>query len=283
MRVLGSEKGQDYAATVPLAAALPDVPYGGNVTFFAYWNGQLSSKQLASVQSCYLFNVKGRAGRKIVVWLENNEPNEFNSLIAQFAELVPFDETRVVANTPLEGHTYHPYRQYLSYYSDMVRYALLYKYGGVWFDLDVLFLRSLDPVLSAFGKDVCVYAWEYQPYPNNALYISLTPQDSRLKVVIDWYICKRSGFGFQGNNSYADPLDLLVLPCAWFDPGWVRCPPSCPGFDEFMAESAKSVSLATFCPGVFAYHWHNRWNVVPHSSSPFVQLSGEIERNLLST
>jgi len=45
---------------------------------------------------------------------------------------------------------------YNSYDSDIVRYILLYKYGGFWFDLDILFSRHIDPMLASFGNHICV-------------------------------------------------------------------------------------------------------------------------------
>ena len=77
------------------------------------------------------------------------------------------------------------YNKSLSFYSDVVRYLLLYNYGGVWFDLDCFILRNFDPIFSNFENEICVYQWENQYYPNGAIYISLEPNSLKMNLLLN--------------------------------------------------------------------------------------------------
>ena len=110
----------------------------------------------------------------------------------------------------------------LSFYSDVVRYILLYNYGGIWFDLDCFFLRNFDSIFHNFENEICVYQWENQNYPNGAIFISLESKSEKMKKNIEFIINRNRGWGFQeANLTYDLPLDMLVLPCSWFDADWI--------------------------------------------------------------
>ena len=69
--------------------------------------------------------------------------------------------------------------------ADFYRLVLLYNYGGCWFDLDCFFLRSFDPLFINYEKEVCLYQWEKQNYPNNAIIISLEPKCIKMEQNIN--------------------------------------------------------------------------------------------------
>ena len=49
--------------------------------------------------------------------------------------------------------------------SDLIRVVVLYLFGGVYFDLDVMFLRNLAPLLNY----EFAYRWSYSQNANSAL------------------------------------------------------------------------------------------------------------------
>lgn len=49
--------------------------------------------------------------------------------------------------------------------ADAFRLLITYKYGGLYFDLDVLFLKDFSDLLE---NSFC-YQWEKQPYANTAV------------------------------------------------------------------------------------------------------------------
>jgi len=253
------------------AIELPDIAYEGQVTFHCFWHGELNDKHLLSIRSCFYFNVGSTevSNRKIILWVENCPQNFYYSEIQKYAQIIDFDfDTEKSKIHALNIDFY--YRKDLSFYSDVVRYILLFNYGGVWFDLDVLFLRRFDPLLTSYGDSICVYTWERMSYPNGAIFISLMPQDSRLLNAINYIVQKGQGWGFQeASLTFDTELDFLVLPCAWFDAGWLASPLD---FDIFIS-SGKEHSFKNFYPGSFAFHWHNQWHTPIAADSIAAQLS----------
>jgi len=259
----------DYDKTIGLAKEL-NGSYDKPVIFHAYWNGTLNEKHFMSVKSCWHFNVKNYSNRKIILWLENNLSNEWNEKISEFVEIQLFNVTDESRNTLMEhiNHNIH----HIPFYADMIRTLLLYKYGGCWFDLDVFFLRDFSPLFSTYENEVLLYQWETQNYPNNAIYISLVPENDKMKNNIEFIIRRNRGWGFQDANlTYDLDLDMLVLPCSWFDGSWLGDIQF--GCDAFFQSSDKMHTFENFFNGGFCYHWHNRWDHDIHENSPIKQLT----------
>lgn len=172
------------------------------------------------------------------------------------------------------------YNKSLSFYSDVVRYLLLYNYGGVWFDLDCFILRNFDPIFSNFENEICVYQWENQYYPNGAIYISLEPNSLKMKKNIEFIIERNRGWGFQeAQLTYDLPLDILVLPCSWFNADWISNPYNI-GTDNFFKNTNKQYNFDNFFSGSFCYHWHNKWNNNIDNNSIIIKLVKIIQNNL---
>jgi len=105
--------------------------------------------------------------------------------------------------------------------------------------------------------------------------MSLKPQDTKLKSVIDHLKQKGMGFGFQqAKLDYRTKLPLTVLPYAWFDPGWLD------DANTFFKTTKHTISCRTFHKGAFCFHWHNKWNVCIEEKSPFAQLVLELDLSL---
>jgi hypothetical protein len=269
--------GTDYTETIDLAINLQG-EYSKSVIFHCYWNGILNEKHLYSILSCYYFNVH-RNKHKIVLWLENNTHNEYNDEISKYAEIKYFSLNEEKTNTDFL-ETYEFNFKEIVYYSDYVRSLLLYNYGGTWFDLDCFILRNFDPIFSNFENEICVYQWKDQNYPNNAFYMSLHPKSEKMKKNIEFIIKLNCGWGFQeANLTYDLPLDMLVLPCSWFNSGWIENPYNI-GINNFFENTDKQYSFDNFLKGSFCYHWHNKWNHGIADNSIIMQLVKIIQNNL---
>lgn len=267
----------DYTETINIAQDLSG-KYNKSVTFHCYWHGNLNEKHLYSVLSCYYFNVYQKK-HKIILWLENNTPNEYNIEISKYAEIKYFSLSNEITNTDFLKNNFY-YNTSLSFYSDVVRYLLLYNYGGIWFDLDCFFLRDFDPIFLNFENEICVYQWENQNYPNGAIFISLQAKSERMKNNIEFIIERNRGWGFQeADLSYDLPLDMLVLPCSWFDADFIINPYDI-GTTKFFEYSHKEYTFDNFFNGGFCYHWHNKWNNKVHDNSIILQLVTIIQSKL---
>jgi hypothetical protein len=275
MKLLTPETG--FQETIDLATNLQG-EYSQSVIFHCFWNGILNEKHLYSILSCYYFNVY-KNKHKIVLWLEDNIPNEYNDEISKYAEIRSFSENDEKNNTCfLENYKYN--FKDITYYSDFIRCLLLYNYGGIWFDLDCFFLRSFDPIFSNFENEICLYQWSTQNYPNNSIFMSLHPKSERMKRNIDYIVNVDIGWGFQeANLTYDLPLDMLVLPCSWFDAEWIDNPYNF-RTDDFFKHTDTIYHFENFFKGSFCYHWHNKWNETIDENSGIKQLVKIIENNL---
>ena len=243
-----------------------------------YWNttrnGGLSEKHLYSILSCYYFNVHNNK-HKIILWLENVQPNTYNDEIKQYAEIRHFDIAEQTKNTFLENYTfkYQEGQPGVKYYSDYVRLVLLYKYGGCWFDMDCFFLRCFDPLFAEFSNDLCAYQWEWRNHPANANILSLEPKSRKLEEFIRFTIKRNRGWGFmQARLTYDLDVDLLVLPCSWFNPGWVANVGNRVNKEDFLMGTDKVYNFDNFYSGAFCYHWFNGWNLEVGNTSIISQL-----------
>ena len=267
----------EYTETIEIALGLTD-KYSKSVLFHFYWNGNLNEKHFYSILSCYYFNVYQNKHR-IILWLENNHPNQYNQEIEKYAEIRYFSLHDEKKNTGFL-ETYDYAFGDLSHYSDIVRYLLLYNYGGVWLDLDCFILRNFDPLFSTFENEICVYQWEYQNYPNGAFYMSLHPKSETMKNNMMYIVDRGMGWGFQiAHLTYDLPLDLTVLPCSWFDAGWLYNPFN-NNFLTFFEDTTSQYTFDTFSKGSFCYHWHNQWDKTIHENSTIRQLIHIIHTNL---
>lgn len=267
MKLLTTETS--FIKTIDLAKNLTG-EYDQQVIFHCYWSGNLNEKHLYSILSCYYFNVH-KNKHKIILWLENSVPNEYTGEIQKYCEMRPFELANEIKNTEFMPAEFY-YKQELSYYSDVVRYLLLYNYGGCWFDLDCLILKCFDPIFANFGTEICVYQWENQNYPNGAIYISLEPKSIRMRNNMEYILNLNKGWGFQeALLTYDLLLDMLVLPCSWFDPDWIKNPFGI-GTVNFFKNIHRQYNFNNFFNGAFCYHLHNKWNLGIEENSPFKQL-----------
>lgn len=266
-----------YDTTIKLAQTLEGI-YTDSVIFHCYWNGVLNEKHLYSILSFYYFNVY-KNKHKIILWLENNIYNTINDEISKYAEIKYFSLNKEIKDTFLNDITLQ-YRSELTFYSDMIRNILLYKYGGCWFDLDCLCLRSFDPIFANYKDSICLYQWECKNYPNNAIYISLNPRSDTMRKNIEFIISRNKGWGFQEALLTFDlNLDMLILPCSWFDPNWIINPYK-KTFDFLFDISPIEYNFDNFYRGSFCYHWHNSWNKHIHKNSPIMNLINIIKNDL---
>ena len=273
----------NYNETIKLSNNLIGI-YEKPVIFHCYWNGNLNEKHLYSVLSCYYFNVLNR-NHKIILWLENNAPNNINKEIIKYCEIKHFSHKEETQNTFLEnieirfiGGSANGISEKANFY----RMLLLYNYGGCWFDLDCFFLKNFDPLFVNYENEIVLYQWENKDYPNNAIFISLEPKSIKMKKNIHFIIHYNRGWGFQrAELTYDLPLDILVLPCSWFDGDWINNPYTI-GPDNFFKYSQKEYTFDNFFTGAFCYHWHNRWNMEIEENSIIRQLVDLINANLQS-
>ncbi len=146
--------------------------------------------------------------------------------------------------------------------SDGLRTLALLKYGGFYFDLDVLFLRDLRQL----GAIEFFYPWSNQPYGNSAVLRFRAGKNIQRVAARSVHIgtCHPARlYRFADVGRILD--DVYVLPTFAFDPAWLShdghaAPhPPCSRFNDFFLDETPT-TLADFFPASYTYHWHNRWD-----------------------
>ena len=256
------------------------------VIFHCFWNGVLNEKHYISILSCYIFNVKNHPNRKIYLWTDEQiNQNEWFERIAEICEIKLFNYEEEIKETFFEIYKPKFSSPAYSYRTDLIRYILLYKYAGVWFDLDIIFLRDCSPLFRNFSEEICVYNWAEQPHPNGAYFQNLVPNNQKFKNFVENLIVRGRGFGFQESFlTFETQVDLLVLPAAWFDPcfcldfdgSFDRLPNGGPDLKCFFKKTSKDVTIDNFSQGSFCYHWHNQWYDTYENGSFFEKLKNNL-------
>ncbi|KIW04432.1 uncharacterized protein PV09_04702 [Verruconis gallopava] len=111
--------------------------------------------------------------------------------------------------------------------SDAVRFVVLHLYGGAYFDMDVLMLRDMRPLLLPKHHSFAE-RWAAHPHPGdyNTAILSLTANSSLSSYLLRGGV--RMGLNFHprviGRMAWKDGRDkeLLMLETAAFDPIWTE-------------------------------------------------------------
>ena len=229
------------------------------------------------------------------MWLWLDEANGYSQVesnpylheLKDKIKIVSWNVEKEIVGTPfLKIKEYIHAAKNLAAKGDDFRIISLYKYGGLYFDLDVMFLKDFTPLLK--GHEF-VYAWEYQPYANSAIlylrknsYITnyLAKKLQKRKAAMPWVL-----FDYKDKKL----ANLRNYPCTFFDPLWGGYCEGMPlsKFTDFFKEfgdgfdKKKTInSYKEFFPGAFAYHWHNSWDAKEVENSYFGLFNREFNQIL---
>lgn len=235
------------------------------VLYHCDWSGALHRHHELSLRSLLITQ---SPPFEVWVWVPPEDFNINRDFIRSFAgadcvRFQPYDPHHEIEGTPFEGSPHLLSPSQPAARADGFRLLILCKYGGCYFDLDILFLRDFRPLL---GSEF-VYQWSACPYGNNAVCNMI--RGSRVATALIERGIKldschpRKLLRFDELNGCLG--DLSVLPAFCFDPIWIAhdtgvpITPYCNRFDDFFAQDA-AITLAEFFPQSYAYHWHNRWD-----------------------
>jgi hypothetical protein len=265
--------------------------------YHMYWYGAFSLKQAFAVKS--FLATQDLENSKLWLWLDiengytDYEENLYLRPFLSFLHVRCFDPEVEVPNTPLERmpDLYDGVR--LASRSDFFRHVVLYKYGGTYVDMDTMFLRDMSALLrNEHLNDEFCYRWSaHLPYGNSAvLRLRQYSETARTLLVKCGEVGSCRPMNVLRFEDNAD-LDLLVLPCPFFDPLWPhhdrRDIYNDAPFDRFegffrkfnwrFRQNPTVRSYLDFFPGAFAYHWHNFWDAREHKDSYFGLFNREFD------
>jgi hypothetical protein len=263
-----------------------------------YWRGTIGRKQALAIASFLAAHPADVAD--LWLWLDAEDGYERHAASPILSRLLPmltvkrFDPDVETRGTPLEDAPALWSGLPAVRRSNLVRAAVLFKYGGVYADMDMVFLRDLSPLFPAHGEAFC-YRWSAdQPYGNSAV-MAVARESALARAFLER--CRRRGSCRPRDVLRFDDapdLDLVVLPCPLFDPLWPvrdgQDRTSRPPFRQFhdffrrfgwrVPRPASPATVETFFPGAFTYHWHNGWGREEHDDSFFGQLERDVARRL---
>ena len=217
------------------------------IIFHCFWSGELTPKQLLSVKSV----VATQSLAHVVMWLNSRSmPSDTKYLraierIAEVREYVMDKEYRSCETLRVAAHV-SEYED-MAAQSDTFRSVLLANYGGVYFDLDVCFLRDISRLIDGDFA----YEWETSGYINTAV-MSLLASGQVARQVL------KEGLLQMSFHPWKLSKIIPALPCLFFDPGWTNCSHRF-SWENFFKASESGPEVENFIDVLFAYHWHNQW------------------------
>lgn len=264
---------------------------GEKVIAHTYWYGRIGRKQAFSILSYLATQDLSRT--EVWLWLDEENGYEGYGENRYLKELLPFIKVKCYnPRKELQGVRHFQTNIFtskfnLAYRADGFRLLVLYKYGGLYFDMDVCFL---DDILQVCGNGEWCYAWEKQAYANNALLYFHKGKESELMTYLFRKAQRKAPMPWAILH-YTDKKlkNLTVYPYQLFDPAWLdeKGEATDKYFDSFFEPVEESderfrkiTSYKDFYPGALAYHWHNRWELPECDNSCFGMLEKEFKEIL---
>ncbi|CED84386.1 Glycosyltransferase, DXD sugar-binding motif [Phaffia rhodozyma] len=159
--------------------------------------------------------------------------------------------------------------------SDMVRFVLLHRFGGIYLDADNILLRDWEELWN--WKGAFAYRWSYHDKYNTAI-IKMHKKSALTSFLFKTALENKMDFHPMTISRYLEdaglsPL-LYRLPDALFDSAWLnmekyqRERPPFPYFPEFkkffvgdkqLTAEPQPAGFDAFFRGAFCYHYHNNW------------------------
>ena len=270
----------DYRKTLDFLGSInpDDYEYPEKTTNFHVYTEVRSPKELESIKS-YL-TTQNLDKTKLTVWSEYDISDQEN--IQPYKDLVDFvvyDPVDVAKDTPLEGNQIYTDvvdddRHWMS--SGVMRFLVLYKFGGIYMDMDMVLLRDFKPILDQnfayqwgsstdFAKE---RRWEEDCHGPCAAMLGAIKGDEYIENCIEQLLrtpirTRTTCFDedMMGPVYAKNPNAFTVFPSPFFDCDWlvskVDQPLSVEAEDAWFEKPPQPSNL--FLES-FAWHWHNSSN-----------------------
>ncbi len=260
------------------------LPENEKTIYHVYWYGTLGRKQILCINS-YL-STQDLKNTELWVWLDFETFKKSVKLVPKHEniKIKKYNPGTESYNTPLEGKKYLKQNKFLKFRSDLARLIFLYKYGGIYFDLDLILLKDLKPLL---GVEFC-YTWSAFKSGNNAL-IRFFKKSKLIIQLINKYnsVLKTKNFSINFNKLiFNNEINIICFPSVMFDPVWILFDmkkkskySSLTNFDDFFKKTNENIENF-FDNQIYAYHWHSRNNYVIEKNSFFEKIEIKINKNI---
>ena len=269
------------------AKSLPISDWKEETTFHFYWRvpKEFGRKQALPVKSTIV--TQDLSKTKIILWSNVDlSDNPYVKPLLPFIELKIWNLEQEVKNTPLEnskvvkGVVDDP----LCYLGgDLFRLLCLYKYGGVYIDMDVVVLRDFLPILPyefmyQWGSSGTVPTGGEPILKQNGAIMRLKQKSTlALDLLKELELTPaKTNTTCWGTELYHKVWNKnknwITFPCAWFNTEWGMSRTIQPFKKNF--EGNESAELFD---GAFAWHWHNKWDEDVEDGCKFQILENIVE------
>lgn len=253
-----------------------------------YWMGSMNRIALFSIKS-FLYVTKKKW--KINFWIHPNttfQKYTLEQLKLLSVEIKKFIFDNEIINTPFQvykgSRTWMNKTKYKNWNrykieSDWVRLVLLYKYGGFYFDTDILFLQPPENLIIDFSEFVGPWCGSHTISNNNLLYLSKKNiiEMSETAVKED-SAASYFGLSFLNYNNLLKKKVKILTPCE-ADICW--CCRVCHFNFIFFNRTEEINFLINFInTNSLLYHWHNGYGSSIHPNSYFAQLEKKFDEKL---
>ncbi|CAF3375090.1 unnamed protein product [Rotaria socialis] len=262
--------------------------------FHTFWNDvHLLNHPILQLHIQSFLYTQNRRCSHLIVWtlppFDIRVKNAYNMIYAPYVEFrslieVAYEMRQV--GTYVDAHWYElPLKLIFNrrpQLSDAARFIILHRLGGLYVDVDTIYLRDMQP----FFKHEFAYHWSILDAFNTAV-LRLFPQSNVSSIIIDRARGTRSAWTFLPSSlhTYSLPTDFHRFPCAFFDPVWLTVDGGDPetnkqwklseglfeGFkDSFIQRSKISHQGLTAFDGAFTFHWHSSSSGVMYEPGSYV-------------
>ena len=272
-------------------------PHPGNegfpLRYHAFWQKGFGRKQAFSIKSLFATqNGVLRHPKSVMLWLESDfEPDTGNVWVQQMRRLGvdvrQFNASKEAVGTPLDGNNIvnKKYKS-VSLHSDWARLLVLYKHGGLYFDLDTLFLKDVRPLVRNYGD--FAYRWVSRPGRINNAFLHMKKGGATIKELLKRAANERKAtglHGFTGFMTQTKPSTLKLVPDSLIDFCWrdqVLCPHFNFGwlFRPLEPGSKQALTAKRGLAKSFVYHWHNCWQDTIEPGSMFETMEKRFDEQL---
>lgn len=268
-----------------------DFSYPNGIVPFHIYSEFKTDKEIVSLMS--YFATQNLEKTKVIVWSDYDITNE--PRVQRFKHLVDFrvwNAEKEAVGSPIEGDTRMfraaDQKHYLQ--SDLLRLLALWKYGGVWIDMDIILLRDFKPLLD----QEWMYMWgsetDFKAQGACASVLSLQPKsylatelliEAQKMPIVPNSTC-------WGKDMFAQlyrRLPFQVMPATFFNIEWCmnkRIPGAGDAVESGWFKNLSSNHKHLF-PETFAWHWHNssKKDLVVEPGSKFDLLTKLTEQKLV--
>jgi hypothetical protein len=276
----------DWEKALEFCRGLPDLPSPEPVTFHMYWRERsggvwptvrpFGRKQALPIKA--FLATQDLAACSLTLWSDSDlSSNEWLKPLMPLVTTRIYDVAEEVRGTPLESHPkVYRQRDARAYRDgDLFRILVLFKYGGIYADMDTVLLRSL----GVFLDQEFLYQWDRFDDMYAPALLRLRRGSAFARALMDGLIEIPPGKYNWGRENVKRAISrgatITVFPSPFFNTEWQADP----SFEPFK----KSAASANLYEGAFAWHWHNRWEQPIEPGCKFQLLEAQMDARLART